>query len=149
MKDFKIFKSLLMLNSSLSCLLVGVAMSTLAGCKDKNKKTKTETEIKWTPTIKAKSLITETLIHFDQKHPFCYDFKKYFKNTWGDDFDSAEAKELFIKWFFPKIPNDKILFEQTEDFCFAQGRIQKVYADYDFKSWGYTQIAFWIKDISK
>ena len=149
MKDFKIFKSLLMLSSSLSCLLVGVAVSTLAGCNHKKAKPKPAPEIKWTPTTKAKSLITETLKHFDQKHPFSYDFKKYFKDTWGDDFDSPEAKELFIKWFFPKIPNDKILFEPTEDLCFAQKRTQKVYADYDFKTWGYTQISFWIKDISK
>ena len=146
-------------NRMMALLTISVLPLTLAGCHAKNK---TATEIDWIPikpakikasTIKKpKLIIQEILKHFDKEHPFCYDYTKYFKdNTWGYDFDSPEAKALFIKWFFPKIPNDKIIFQQTEDLCFAKGRTQKIYADFNFSvlPTSYNQIAFWIKDISK
>ena len=157
--NFKCFKGSLLLGGFSSLVFGGMLMGTVAGCNAKNK-TKTETDsIPWTPIkpakIKASSIkkpklvIEETLKHFDKEHPFCYDYWKYFKDEpWGVDFDTPKAKELFIEWFFPKIPNDKVIFEQTEDLCFVKRATQKVYADYNFSSGSYNQISFWIKDIS-
>ena len=145
-------------NRIMSLLSLGILPITVAGCHAKNK---TVTETDWIPIkpakIKASSIkkpkliIGETLKHFDKKHPFGYDYTKYFTKTWGYGFDTPAAKQLFIEWFFPKIPNDKIIFEQTEDLCFAKGRTQKVKADFNFSKLptSYNQISFWIKDISK
>lgn len=146
MKDFKVFKGLLSVSGGLSILLIGVACASIAGCQHKKTKPKPKPtpEIKWTPTTKAKSLIAETLKHYDKKHPFRYDWQKSWTKTWGDDFDSWKAKTLFISWFFPKIPNDKIEFQKTEDLCFIPHTLQKVYANYEFKTWGYTQIEFYL-----
>ena len=155
--QFKGFKTSLLLGGFSSLVFGGMLIGTVAGCNAKNKTATgiawtplTPAKIKATPTTKAKLVIEETLKHFNKEHPFSYDYKKYFKDILGgDDFDSPEAKELFIKWFFPKIPNDKIVFEQTEDLCFAIHTTQKVYADYNFGKDSYNQISFWIKDISK
>ena len=159
--QFKGFKTSLLLGGFGSLVFGGMVIGTVAGCHAK--KSKTATEIDWTPITpakikatpikKPKLVIEETLKNFDKEHPFCYDYWKYFKDEpWGVDFDTPKAKELFIQWFFPKIPNDEIIFEQTEDLCFVKRATQKVYADFNFEnSKGlitYNQISFWIKDIS-
>lgn len=149
-------KSFVGLSASLSTLLMsGGIISLTAGCNHK----KTISGIKWSDitdakikqieTKKATLIIPKVLKKYTKDHPFNYHYLKTWPKIGSYDFDSPEAKELFIKWFFSKIPNDKIVFEQSTDLCFVKHSTQKVFADYDFKPWGYTQIAFWIKDISK
>ena len=116
MKDFKIFKSLLFLSSSLSCLLVGVAVSTIAGCNSKRKSNLPECKKypAWKinpstpvpkPKPKPKKDAFEKILlkHSDWYNPFLLDWdKKLIMET----FPSSVIRDYLIKNLAPKLKYD-------------------------------------------
>ena len=138
---FKAFKTTLILGS------VPIFAFSVAGCKDKHEDSKPKpkpklapiSEIKQTELTKATLIIPKVLKKYSKEHPFRYEWQTKWKETWGCDFDSQEAKILFTDWFFPSVPNKLIKFERSEDLCFLKGMIQKVYACYDLQKGKFTQ----------
>ena len=116
MKDFKIFKSLLLLSSSLSCLLVGVAVGTMAGCSDKRKATPFECKKypawhinpgkpipKPKPKPKKDKFKQILLKHSDWYNPFLLDWDS---KLGMETFPSSVIRDYLIKNLAPKLKYD-------------------------------------------
>ena len=116
MKDFKIFKSLLLLSSSLSCLLIGVAITSVAGCSDKRENQKDHECKKYPawhinpskpipkPKPPKKDSFKEILLkHSDWTNPFILNWDS--KLTM-ETFPSSVIRGYLIKNLAPKLKYD-------------------------------------------
>ena len=114
MKDFKVFKSLLLLSSSLSCLLIGVGVSTIAGCSGKKNSTpkckfpasliKPSKPVPKPKPKPKKDPFEEILLkHSDWYNPFLLDWdSKLVMET----FPSAVIRDYLIKNLAPTLKYD-------------------------------------------
>ena len=142
---FKCFKTSLLLGGFSTLVFGGMLFGMVAGCKDKHEDKDKKPKPAPTPEIKQTDLTKPTLIiptvlkKYSKEHPFRYEWQSTWKETWGCNFDSQEAKILFTDWFFPTVPNKLIKFERSEDLCFVKGMLQKVYACYDWQKGKFNQ----------
>ena len=115
MKNFKIFKSLLLLSSSLSCLLIGTTVATLAGCENKrathcNCKFKAPVLIPSTPVPpkpkpkpKKDPFKKELLKHQDWFSPFILE---YDKKLFAPKINSKIVRDYLIENLCPNLKYD-------------------------------------------
>ena len=114
MKDFKIFKSLLLLSSSSSCLLIGTFVATLAGCENKRSiphdcKKYPAWHIKPSKPIPPKPKPKKDLFKQELlKHKSCFFpfILEYDKKLFAPKINSKIVRDYLIENLVPKLKYD-------------------------------------------